>query len=58
MCALVAAVGNYPHTAELKVGETGAKSVRIAAEFAYEQGVLPRRRERDEIWRDSPLDWV
>jgi len=32
--------------------------VRLAAEFAFEQGLLPRRLEWDEIWRDSPADWM
>ena len=37
--------------------EAIAPSVRLAAEFAYEQGLLPRRLEEQEIWRDSPTDW-
>ena len=31
-----------------------AASVRVAADFAYRQGLLPRRMADDEIWRYSP----
>jgi 4,5-dihydroxyphthalate decarboxylase len=31
-------------------------SVRVAADFAYDQGLLPRRMTDDEIWRHSPQD--
>ena len=31
-----------------------AASVRVAADFAYDQGLLPRRMADDEIWRYSP----
>jgi 4,5-dihydroxyphthalate decarboxylase len=37
--------------------EVVAASVRLAAEFAYEQGLLPHRLAWDDIWRDSPTDW-
>ena len=29
-------------------------SVRVAADFAFDQGLLPRRMTDDEIWRHSP----
>ena len=31
-----------------------AASVRVAADFAWDQGLLPRRMADDEIWRYSP----
>jgi len=31
-------------------------SVRVAADFAYDQGLLPHRMADDEIWRLSPQD--
>jgi 4,5-dihydroxyphthalate decarboxylase len=33
-----------------------AASVRVAADFAYDQGLLPRRMADDEIWRYWPQD--
>ena len=33
-----------------------SRSVGVAARYAYEQGLLPRPLETDEIWRYSP-DW-
>ena len=33
-----------------------AASVRVAADFAYDQGLLPRRMTDDEIWRYWPQD--
>ena len=33
-----------------------AASVRVAADFAYDQGLLPRRMADDEIWRYGPQD--
>jgi 4,5-dihydroxyphthalate decarboxylase len=33
-----------------------AASVRLAAEFAFAQGLTPRRLSDDEIWRHSPPD--
>jgi 4,5-dihydroxyphthalate decarboxylase len=40
------------------IGRAGVTpSVRVAAEYAFEQRLLPRRLEDDEIWRDSPADW-
>jgi 4,5-dihydroxyphthalate decarboxylase len=38
--------------------EAVGPSVRLAAEFAYTQGLSPRRLTWDEIWRDSPTDWL
>ena len=35
-----------------------APSVRLAAKFAEEQGLAPRELGWDEIWRDSPTDWM
>ena len=37
---------------------TVAPSVRLAAKFAEEQGLAPRELGWDEIWRDSPTDWM
>ncbi len=34
-----------------------AASVRLAAKFAYEQGLTPRLLGEDEIWRYSPEGW-
>ena len=34
-----------------------AASVRLAAEYAYAQGLTPRLMSDDEIWRHSPPDW-
>ena len=33
-----------------------AASVRVAADFAFDQGLLPHRMADDEIWRYSPQD--
>ena len=34
-----------------------APCVRLAAAYALEQGLLPRRLEDDEIWRYAPSEW-
>ena len=34
-----------------------APCVRLAAEYAYAQGLLPRRLADDEIWRYAPSEW-
>ena len=35
-----------------------APSVRLAAQFAYEQGLTPRLLAEDEIWRYCPKEWA
>jgi 4,5-dihydroxyphthalate decarboxylase len=53
-----ARAGAIPGPDRAPIGrEAVGASVRLAAEFAYEQGLLPRRLTWDEIWRDSPTDW-
>ena len=34
-----------------------APSVRLAAQFAFEQGLTPRLLAEDEIWRYAPKEW-
>jgi 4,5-dihydroxyphthalate decarboxylase len=35
-----------------------APCVRLAAEYAYRQGLTPRLLSEDEIWRYAPSDWA
>jgi 4,5-dihydroxyphthalate decarboxylase len=44
-----------PAPAPGRIGRAAlAASVRVAADFAYDQGLLPHRMADDEIWRYSP----